>query len=284
MSGSDTTPALLLRGLGKDYPAGWRGATVRAVGQLDLRIERGQIYGLLGPNGSGKSTTLKLILGLQSPTRGACEILGEPWAHAAARRRIGYLPESPGFYRHLTGEEAMEFFGRLSGLNGATLGSRVTAALALVGLADVAGRRIGAYSRGMLQRLGLAQALVHDPELLVLDEPTTGVDPAGVAQMAELLRRLKAQGKTVLLTSHLLAEVAAICDRIAILDRGRLVAEGRLAELLADGAGRALVVRGLSEGDECELRQWLETRGGVLESNGATPSLQRFFLEKTKRN
>ncbi|MDD3180775.1 MAG: ABC transporter ATP-binding protein [Opitutaceae bacterium] len=281
MSVEDEPPAVLLRGLGKDHASGWRGGVVRALDRLDMRIDRGQVYGLLGANGSGKSTTLKLIMGLQSPTRGTCEVLGGTPACPAIRRRMGFLPESPGFYRHLTGSEMVTICGRLSGLQGVELRGRVAAVLELVGLAEAGKLRIGTYSRGMVQRIGLAQALVHDPELLVCDEPTAGIDPVGVVQMMEVIARLKASGKTVLLTSHLLTEVVEVCDRVAILQQGRLIAEGELAGLMADRQPE-VIVRGLGEKDEQDLREWLLPRGGIVEPAGMTGrQLQHLFRSKT---
>jgi ABC-2 type transport system ATP-binding protein len=281
MNGDPEVSVVRLCGLGKDYPAPWGGDVLRALDQLELRVGRGEVCGLLGPNGSGKSTTLKLILGLQTPTRGTCEVFGEPASRARVRHRIGFLPESPAFYRYLTGAEVVAFFGKLTGLRGAALRKRVEAAVAAVGMTEAANRRVGTYSRGMVQRIGLAQALVHEPELLVLDEPTAGVDPAGAVLIASLIADLKARGTAVVLTSHLLAEVVEVCDRVAILHRGRLVVDGSLPELLTAG-GRGVVVRGLDAGGEDELRRWVETRGGATEPAGlASGRLQRLFLEKT---
>ncbi|MEO6246554.1 MAG: ABC transporter ATP-binding protein, partial [Opitutaceae bacterium] len=171
---SSSAPALELRGLVKDFSSGLRGLKLRAVDHLDLRVEAGQVYGLLGPNGSGKSTTIKLLLGLLEPTAGDCAIFGVSSGRVEARRDVGYLPESPYFYRHLSGRELVRFYARMCGMGGATLAARLDEVLELVGLTAAADRRVGTYSKGMLQRIGLAQALVHDPRLLILDEPTAG--------------------------------------------------------------------------------------------------------------
>lgn len=277
--------ALELRGLVKDFAIGLRGVKLRAVDHLDLRVEPGQIFGLLGPNGSGKSTTIKLILGLLQPTAGTCCVFGVPSARVEARRDVGYLPEEPNFYRHLTGRELVRFYARLCGLGGTALAARSADVLALVGLSEAADRRVGTYSKGMLQRIGLAQALVHDPGLLILDEPTAGVDPVGAAAMAELFLRLKGQGKTLLITSHLLAQMEDICDRVAILDRGRLVLEGAVPELVGRSDRQALVVEALPPGELAELRAWLGARGRTLEAVEAPRArLDRVFLERVAQN
>src|SRR4051812_14996505 len=222
--------ALEVRGLVKDFAIGLRGLKLRAVDQLDLRVESGQVYGLLGPNGSGKSTTIKLLLGLLEPTAGECQVFGISSRRVEARREVGYLPESPYFYRHLTGRELVRFYGRMFGLRGPALETRIAEIAGRVGISEALDRRVGDYSKGMLQRIGLAQALVHDPQLLVLDEPTAGVDPAGAAAIVALIHELRAAGKTILITSHLLGQMEDVCDRIAILDRGRLVLEENVAD------------------------------------------------------
>ena len=174
-----TDPAVAVRGLTKLFPVPVHRQSIVAVRDLDLRVEPGEVYGLLGPNGSGKSTTLKIILGLVSPTRGRTEIFGRDSRLVESREAVGFLPENPYFYKYLTGEETLRFFGRLCGLGGASLRNRMNELLDLVGLTKARKRRLGTYSKGMLQRIGLAQALIHDPKLVVLDEPTAGVDPAG---------------------------------------------------------------------------------------------------------
>jgi ABC-2 type transport system ATP-binding protein len=278
------TPALELRGLVKDFSSGLRGLKLRAVDHLDLRVEAGQVYGLLGPNGSGKSTTIKLLLGLLEPTAGASAIFGVPSGRVEARREVGYLPESPYFYRHLSGRELVTFYARMCGMGGAALTARLDEVLALVDLTAAADRRVGTYSKGMLQRIGLAQALVHDPRLLILDEPTAGVDPVGTAAITALILQLKARGKTVLITSHLLGQIEDICDRVAILDRGKLLLEGAVAELVGRTDRQALVVDALPEGELAELRTWLAARGRTLETVEAPRTrLDRIFLDRVGR-
>ncbi len=279
------TPAIELRGVRKDFAIGLRGVKLRAVDDLSLRIEAGQVYGLLGPNGSGKSTTIKIVLGLLEPSAGDCTIFGVPSGRVEARVAVGYLPESPYFYRHLTGRELVRFYGRICGLGGAALAGRVGEVIDWVGLTPAADRGVGTYSKGMLQRIGLAQALVHDPRLVILDEPTAGVDPVGSAAIAALILKLKAQGKTILITSHLLAQMEDICDRVAILDRGRLMLEGAVAELVGRSDRPALLVENLTAADAGELRVWLAARGGAATMTARPRDrLDRIFLEKVGRN
>jgi ABC-2 type transport system ATP-binding protein len=225
-------PAIEFSSVIKDYESGWRGFKLRALDNLTLNVPRGQILGLLGPNGSGKSTAIKLALGLMTPTAGRVCVFGIPAGKREARSAIGYLPEAPDFYRYLSGRELLRFHGQLCGLNRGALESCIAELLELVGMDFAANRRVGSYSKGMLQRIGLAQALIHDPALLILDEPTAGVDPEGAAEMGELILKLKTTGKTILITSHLLDQMEEICDRVAILDRGQLLREGAVAELV----------------------------------------------------
>ncbi len=277
-------PAIELRGLVKDFSVGLRGVKLRAVDDLSLRVPAGQVFGLLGPNGSGKSTTIKIILGLLEPTAGGCRVFGVPSAQVEARVDVGYLPESPYFYRHLSGRELVRFYARMCGLAGAKLAPRVAEVIDWVGLTEAADRLVGTYSKGMLQRIGLAQALVHDPRLVILDEPTSGVDPVGAAAISELILQLKAQGKTVLITSHLLTQIEDICDRVAILDRGRLILEGAVCDLVGGAERQALIVEKLSPAELQELRGWLGLRGRTLEAVAAPLArLDQIFLERVGR-
>ena len=281
---SSDVPAIELRGLVKDFSVGLRGVKLRAVDDLALRVPAGQVFGLLGPNGSGKSTTIKIILGLLEPTAGGCRVFGVPSAQVEARVDVGYLPESPYFYRHLSGRELVRFYARICGLGGAKLAPRVAEVIDWVGLTEAADRLVGTYSKGMLQRIGLAQALVHDPRLVILDEPTSGVDPVGAAAISELILQLKAQGKTVLITSHLLTQIEDICDRVAILDRGRLILEGAVCDLVGGAERQALIVEKLSPAELQELRGWLGLRGRTLESAAAPRArLDQIFLERVGR-
>jgi ABC-2 type transport system ATP-binding protein len=225
-----------------------------------------------------------MILGLLEPTTGRCEVFGIPSVDVSSRCDVGYLPEAPFFYRNLSGREFVRYCGRISGVPKGGLSDRVEEVLELVGLKDAAGRRIGTYSKGMLQRVGFAQALVHDPRLLILDEPTAGVDPIGSSEIAELILRLKSDGKTVVLCSHLLAQVEGVCDRIGIMNRGRLVLEGGVDELLEDTRREALIVERFPHDSIEEFRGWLEARGGRLASiERPRTSLDRVFVEQVSR-
>lgn len=224
---------VVTEGLTKVYRDFWGRQKVHALVGLDLTLQRGEIFGLLGPNGSGKSTTIKLLLGLIFPTAGRARILGLTPGTPAVNQRIGYLPEESYLHRFLTGEETVDFYGRLFGLNRHQRRRRTGELLDMVGLDRRArARQLREYSKGMSRRIGLAQALVNDPELLLLDEPTTGLDPIGTREMKDLVLRLKDQGKTVLLSSHLLADVRDLCDRIGILAQGKLRELGRVDDLL----------------------------------------------------
>lgn len=266
--------------LTKVFKVPMRRERVVAVRDLSLRVEAGEVYGLLGPNGSGKSTTLKVVLGLIPPTRGKTMVFGEDSALVRSRKDVGFLPENPYFYKFLTGAETVRFFGKLSGLGPKELEPRVRELLELVGLTEAAGRRVGSYSKGMLQRVGLAQALVQDPGLLVLDEPTAGVDPVGSREIRDLILSLKARGKTILLCSHLLSQVQEICDRVGILARGALVREGRVAELLSVRDQEEIVVEETSPEKLAALRKAAESLGLKIVSSGRPQTtLENLFLE-----
>jgi ABC-2 type transport system ATP-binding protein len=278
-----TEPAVALTGVTKTFPVPFQRRSVVAVRDLNLEVTAGQIYGLLGPNGSGKSTTLKIILGLVPPTRGQAKIFGRDSDRPASRESVGFLPESPYFYKFLSGEETLRFYGKLCGLRGAALKSRVEEMLALVGLTSARNRRLAGYSKGMLQRIGLAQALIQEPALLVLDEPTAGVDPAGGREIHDLILELKERGITVLLSSHLLGQVQEICDRVGILANGVLVREGPLKELLGVENQTQLVLEN-ARPDLLDAIGDLAARSGarVIERGPSRTSLEQLFLEATE--
>ena len=209
--------------------------SIRAIDNLSLTVESGCVFGFLGPNGAGKTTTMHVLHGFIRPTSGNARIFDEDVARSIARRRIGYLPEYPETYRFLTGRELLTFAGRLFLMRGADLRRRVNTLLDQVDLTEAADRRIATYSRGMLQRIGLAQALVNDPDLVILDEPTGGFDPIGRIAIRSLIAKLREQGKTVFFSSHELSEVELVCDRIAIIARGRIVTQGTVADLVRHG-------------------------------------------------
>jgi ABC-2 type transport system ATP-binding protein len=277
-----TNAAVAIQGLTKIFPVPLHRHSIVAVRDLNLRVEPGQVYGLLGPNGSGKSTTLKIILGLVSPSHGRTEIFGRDSRLVESREAVGFLPENPYFYKYLSGEETLRFFGRLCRLGGARLKNRTDELLELVGLTKARKRRLGTYSKGMLQRIGLAQALIHEPKLLVLDEPTAGVDPAGSRQIRDLIVDLKRRGITVLLSSHLLAQAQEICDRVGILADGVLVREGRLEELIAIENQTELVVANASSGLLDEIESLINrSNAKLIERRRSTTTLERLFLDAT---
>ena len=276
-------PAVALSGVTKVFPVPFQQRSVVAVRDLNLEVAVGQIYGLLGPNGSGKSTTLKIILGLVSPTRGRAQIFGRDCDEVASRESVGFLPENPYFYKFLTAAETLRFYGKLCGLRGARLNQRIDEMLALTGLTNARDRRLAGYSKGMLQRIGLAQALIQEPALLVLDEPTAGVDPAGARDIRDLIVDLKSRGITVLLSSHLLSQVQEICDRIGILANGNLVREGALPDLLGVDDQTQLVLRNASPEMLAEIEALAEREGAqVVERSRPRTSLEQLFLEVTE--
>ncbi len=284
-SRAEAGPAVAVRGLTKVFPVPFHRQSIIAVKDLNLCIEPGEVYGLLGPNGSGKSTTLKIILGLVSPTRGRTEIFGRDSRLVESREAVGFLPENPYFYKYLTGNETLRFFGRLSGLRGAALKNRINELLDLVDLSKARNRRLGTYSKGMLQRIGLAQALIHDPRLVVLDEPTAGVDPAGSRDIRDLILDLKRRGITVLLSSHLLAQAQEICDRVGILADGVLVREGHLQELIAIENQTELVITDASDELIREMESIIKrSNAKLVERRKSTTTLERLFLEATKND
>ena len=284
-SGAEAGAAVAVEGLTKVFPVPFRRKSITAVRDLNLRVEAGEVYGLLGPNGSGKSTTLKIILGLASPTRGRTKIFGRDSSLVESRQAVGFLPENPYFYKFLTGEETLRFFGKLCRVNGSRLKSRVRELLELVGLTNARDQRLSTYSKGMLQRIGLAQALINDPKLVVLDEPTAGVDPAGSRDIRNLIVDLKQRGITVLLSSHLLTQVQEICDRVGILARGVLVREGRLEELIAIENRSELVLENASEALVNEIEKLAaNSNARLIDRRKSTTTLERLFLEATQES
>ena len=222
-----------VRGLTKVFKDFWGRPKARAVDNVDFDVRRGEVFGLLGPNGSGKSTTVKLLLGLLHPTKGHMEVFGHSPRHVPTKARIGYLPEESYLYRYLNSAETLEFFGNLFRLPKADRDHRAAQLLEMVGLSQVHTRTVGEFSKGMQRRIGLAQALINDPDLIILDEPTSGLDPIGCREVKDLILALARRGKTVILSSHLLADVEDVCDRVIIYYGGRIQAMGTLTELLA---------------------------------------------------
>src|SRR5271154_445635 len=222
-----------VRGLTKVFKDFWNRPKARAVDNVDFEVRRGEVFGLLGPNGSGKSTTVKLLLGLLNPTKGHIEVFGHSPRHVQTKSRIGYLPEESYLYRYLNSRETLDFFGNLFHLSKGERDSRAEQLLEMVGLGKTQTRAVGEFSKGMQRRIGLAQALINDPDLVILDEPTAGLDPIGCREVKDLILALARRGKTVILSSHLLADVEDVCDRVVIYYGGRIHAQGPLRQLLA---------------------------------------------------
>jgi ABC-2 type transport system ATP-binding protein len=245
-----------IENLTHDYQTGfWSKRSLRALDGLSLRVEAGEVFGFLGPNGAGKTTTFKILMRMLRPTAGEARILGRPLDDLRMRTRIGYLPERPYFYQHLTARELLLYCGALCDLPRDRAAHRATELLAQVGLSDSAGRRLRKFSKGMLQRVGLAQALINDPEVLFLDEPMSDLDPLGRREARELIAGLRSRGKTIFFSSHILTDVEAMCDRVAILNRGRLVESGRLSEILKTRSNEIeVVVSGVNEQTLGDLR------------------------------
>jgi ABC-2 type transport system ATP-binding protein len=241
--------ALHIEGLGKTYRLGLRMRKVAALDALDLRVEEGSIFGFVGPNGAGKSTTIKILVGLIAPTHGKATIFGRRVPDAASREAIGYLPENPAFHDFLKPHEVLVLMGRLSGMSGRALRRRCDEVLELVGLSHATDLTVRKFSKGMVQRLGLAQAILHDPPLLILDEPMSGLDPIGRKEVRDLIVGLGRRGKTIFFSTHILNDVETICDRAGMLLRGRLVRQGTLGALL-DGSIRSVELRCAGLADE----------------------------------
>jgi ABC-2 type transport system ATP-binding protein len=236
-------PAIEILGLEKVYQVGfWRKRPKRALYPFDLAVEEGEIFGFLGPNGAGKTTTLKMLMGLVFPTGGSAKILGMELDDPRMKAQIGFLPEQPYFYDYLTARELLHYYGRLSGVGSGTLSARVDSVLNQVGLKDSANVQLRKFSKGMLQRAGIAQAILHNPKVVFLDEPMSGLDPMGRREVRVLIERLKNEGKTVFFSTHILSDAEALCDRVAILDHGSLRGVGAVEQLTAGIRGQVEIV------------------------------------------
>jgi ABC-2 type transport system ATP-binding protein len=277
--------AIRTENLTKKYGLGWRKGRLLALDKLNLRIREGEVYGLLGPNGSGKSTTLKCILDLVSPTDGEAWLFDVPCHKVESRLHVGFLPENPYFYKYLSGAETLEFYGRLCGLHGESLRKRIDELFDLVGLVHARDRQLKGYSKGMLQRIGLAQAMIHDPKLLLLDEPTAGVDPIGSRDIRDLILRLKKMGKTVLLCSHLLEQVQEVCDRISVLNLGKMILEGDVQQLISDQRRLTITVEDLTEAGRARVEEAVRGAGGKLIGiDHPQTTLESLFLDALKEH
>ena len=267
------------RALSKVYRDFWGREKVRALKALDLKVNAGEIFGLLGPNGSGKTTTIKLLLGLLFPTEGQALIFGKEATDVSKNERIGYLPEESYLYRFLNAEETLDFYGRLFDISPEVRAQRVDELIKMVKLDRARKRQLKEYSKGMTRRIGLAQALINDPDLILLDEPTSGLDPIGTREMKDMILQLRDQGKTIVMCSHLLADVQDVCDRIAILHQGELKELGRVDSLLTVEDVTQIRARNLSPDCQEEIRSVIQRHEGeLLEQDNPTTTLEELFL------
>jgi ABC-2 type transport system ATP-binding protein len=268
------------RNLSKVYRDFWGRKKVHALKALDIEVRKGEIFGLLGPNGSGKSTTIKLVLGLLFPTSGRAFVFGKEAGDVSKNERIGYLPEESYLYKFLNAEETLDFYGRLFDMPASVRRQRTNELIEMVGLQKARRRQLKEYSKGMTRRIGLAQALINEPDLLVLDEPTTGLDPIGSREMKDLILRLRDQGKTILMCSHQLADVQDVCDRIAILHQGDLKELGRVDSLLKVRDVTEVHARGLSDAAKNEIADVIKKHGGQLvQMDNPTTTMEELFLD-----
>ena len=269
--------------LSKVFRDFWQRPKKLAVDDISFTIGKGEVFGLLGPNGSGKSTTIKMLLGLLRPTGGGVSILGGRPSDAAVRARIGYLPEISSFHKYLTPRETLNYYGGLFGLPPAVRRERTDALLKELDIANAADRPVGEFSKGMARRVGLAQALINDPEFVILDEPTSGLDPIGRHAVKELIMSLAAKGKTVLLSSHLLAEIEDVCDRVVILCDGKIRAEGRLGEILEKRDQVRVTMSGVDAAFAAKVKAEVEARGGTAFIDKPSVTLEKYFLETVSK-
>ena len=285
-SANDPTNIIVeTRNLGKIYRDFWGRKKVHALKSLDLEVRRGEIFGLLGPNGSGKSTTIKLMLGLLFPTSGRVFVFGKDATDVSKNERIGYLPEESYLYKFLNADETLDFYGRLFDMSADERRERSAKLIKMVKLEHARRRQLKEYSKGMTRRIGLAQALINEPEFLVLDEPTTGLDPLGTRDMKDLILRLRDEGKTILLCSHQLADVQDVCDRVAILHQGELKELGRVDSLLKMQDVTQIHASGLSEEAKGRIKKIIEESGGELQRmDNPTTTMEDLFLDIVKES
>ncbi|GIX00370.1 MAG: ABC transporter ATP-binding protein [Pirellulaceae bacterium] len=277
---TDSDIVIETRNLGKVYRDFWGRKKVAALKALDIQVRRGEIFGLLGPNGSGKSTTIKLIQGLIFPTSGHAYVFGKDARDVTKNERIGYLPEESYLYKFLNAEETLDFYGRLFDMPAEVRRERADKLIRMVGLHGARRRQLKEYSKGMTRRIGLAQALINEPDLLILDEPTTGMDPIGSREMKDLIVRLRDEGKTILMCSHQLADVQDVCDRVAILHLGELRELGRVDELLKVRDVTEVHAKGFSEELKQKIAEFIKNEGGdVISIDNPTTTMEELFLE-----
>lgn len=281
MQPNQDPPFVKATGLTKVFKDFWFRPKVVALEDLDISILPGEVHGLLGSNGAGKSTTIKLLLGLLFPTRGSVEVFGKPPGDVSAKHRIGYLPEESYLYGFLDGEEILDYYARLFNIPRQTRKQRIGELLEMVGLQGMKHRPLAEYSKGMQRRIGIAQALINNPDLLIFDEPTTGLDPIGAREVKDLILQLKEEGKSVLLSSHRLADVEDVCDRVTVLYGGRKRAEGPVDDLLGSSESTILETDRLDSKTISAIEKMLKESGGLALRNAESPrqSLEDFFLD-----
>lgn len=273
-------PVVVAEGLSKVFRDFWRRPVVRAVKACNFEVYPGEIFGLLGPNGSGKSTTLRMILGLLKPTSGSLRVFGASPHDISSKARIGFLPEESCLYPFLTARETLMFYGSLFKLAASIRKERVEQLLEMTGLKHASRRRIGEFSKGMLRRIGLAQALINDPDLIILDEPTSGLDPVGCRQVKDLILALARRGKTILISSHLLADVESVCHRVIIMSNGNIIVKGRLNELLENESIYRFCVPSASADQIRAIQSFLQAQvGAAAQMDHPRKTLEQFFLE-----
>ena len=274
-----------VRGLTKVFKDFWNRPKARAVDNVDFTVRRGEVFGLLGPNGSGKSTTVKLLLGLLNPTRGHIEVFGHSPRHVQTKARIGYLPEESYLYRYLNSRETLDFFGNLFHLDKGERENRSAQLLEMVGLGKTQTRAVGEFSKGMQRRIGLAQALINDPDLVILDEPTAGLDPIGCREVKDLIIALARRGKTVILSSHLLSDVEDVCDRVVIYYGGKIRAQGTLKELLSEPDTLRITTPVLPRPTLERVLEIIrkDISGGEIRVDNPTQNLESYFLDVVQK-
>ena len=280
----DAPPVIEAHGLHKVFRDFWGRPKVRAVQDLTLDVRSGEVFGLLGPNGSGKSTTIKMLLGLLYPTAGQLRVMGGSPREAATREHMGFMPEESYLYKYLTAQETLEFYAALGGLSGLARRRRVDEMIDLVGLGAARHRRVGEFSKGMARRVGFAQALIHDPDLLLLDEPTSGLDPIGCRQVKDLILELARRGKTILVCSHHLADMQDVCDRVAILLDGRICAQGPVRDLVRQPDTWRVTLEGVDDALRDRLVAYLQEQcGRPVAVEAAGRSLEALFIDVVAR-
>jgi ABC-2 type transport system ATP-binding protein len=281
----DVPPDILVKAtnLTKQFSDFWHRPKLVAVNSISFSIKRGQIFGLLGPNGSGKSTTIKMMLGLLKPTTGTLDILGRQPSDVEVKKHIGYLPEESYLYKYLSAEETLNFYGKLFDIPDGERKHRTDQLLRMVGLAHARKRAVGEFSKGMARRVGLAQALINDPELIILDEPTSGLDPLGTRQVKDLILELGKRGKTVILSSHLLADVEDVCDDILILYNGNVCAEGSMKSLLSQPDKQRITFPALPDHELSQLLEVIQKETGGATMDTPQKNLEQFFIEVVEK-